>query len=177
MDGVKCHGVHTEAAQIAAAKRDPRAGGRVRTVLAAQVPLPAWDHMDLANLEPVGHVEMAMHGADVARALSRTGLGGTQLHGFNVAIHGDTLACQYSRGLTFVDVSDPANLAVRAPANFGTTISTAPGGTLAFTRDGTKAIVPVIWPNSCIYAFDVTTGDQVATPFSVTAYPQPSLQA
>jgi hypothetical protein len=119
--------------------------------------------------------EAMLHSFDVVSmtALDPDGLyiGGTQVHGGNVAIYGDTLACQWSRGLTFVDVSDPSNLAVRAPANFGTTVSTAPGGTLAFTRDGTKAIVPVIWPNSCIYAFDVITGEQVASPVEVDPYP------
>jgi len=96
---------------------------------------------------------------------------GAQYSGGHVARYGDTLACLWSRGLTFVDISDPTNLSVSCQANFGETVSTSPGGTVAFTADGTKVAAPVCWPGARLYAIDVATGDLVSEPSDVDAYP------
>lgn len=96
---------------------------------------------------------------------------GAQYSAGHVARHGDTLACLCSRGLTFADISDPTNLSVSCQANFGETISTSPGGTVAFTADGTNVVAPVCWPGARLYAIDVATGDLVSEPSDVDAYP------
>jgi hypothetical protein len=98
-------------------------------------------------------------------------VGGSQLFGADVAIHGDTVACLYSRGLTFADVSDPSNLVRAADANFGGTIAPQGSATVDFTADGSKAAVPVIYPANLVYTFEVATGDQVSAPFPVDAQP------
>ncbi|HUU94497.1 MAG TPA: hypothetical protein VM487_02060, partial [Phycisphaerae bacterium] len=96
---------------------------------------------------------------------------GSQYSSGRIARYGDTLACLYSRGLTFVDASDPTNLSVTCQADFGGTVSTSPGGTVAFTADGTKLAVPVVYPGARLYAIDVASGDLVSGPFDVDLYP------
>ncbi len=96
---------------------------------------------------------------------------GAQYSSFRIARYDDTLACLCSRGLAFVDVSNPADLAVTCQANFGGTVSTSPCGTVAFTADGTKVAVPVVWPGARLYAFEVATGERVSEPFGVDQYP------
>jgi hypothetical protein len=96
---------------------------------------------------------------------------GTQLYGDHVAIAGDTVACIWSRGLTFIDVSDPSNLTFIADADFGETVSAQGSATVAFTADGTRAAMPVIYPGDYVYTFDVATGAQVASPFPVDDQP------
>ncbi len=96
---------------------------------------------------------------------------GAQYLSGRLARYGDTLACLWARGLTFVDISDPTDLSVTCQANFGETVSTSPGGTVAFTADGTKVAVPVCWPGARLYALDVASGDLVSGPFDVDPYP------
>jgi hypothetical protein len=95
---------------------------------------------------------------------------GAQYLSGHLARYGDTLACLWARGLTFVDISDPTNLSVTCQADFGGTVSTSPGGTVAFTADGTKLAVPVCWPGARLYAFEVATGELVGGPFDVDPY-------
>ena len=98
-------------------------------------------------------------------------IAGSQHLSSPIAIHGDTLACLWSRGLTFVDVSDPTDLSVTCTANFGATVSTSPAGTVAFTADGAKVAVPVVYPGPRVYTFEAATGAQVSDPFEVDPYP------
>jgi len=96
---------------------------------------------------------------------------GAQYSAGRVTRYGDTLACLWSRGLTFVDISDPTNLSVSCQADFGETVSTSPGGTVAFTADGTKVAVPVCWPGARLYAIEAASGDLVSEPLDVDPYP------
>jgi hypothetical protein len=96
---------------------------------------------------------------------------GTQLYGDDVAIAGDTVACVWSRGLTFIDVSDPSDMTLRANADFGETVAAQGSATVAFTADGTRAAIPVIYPGDYVYTFDVATGAQVTPRFPVDDQP------
>jgi hypothetical protein len=96
---------------------------------------------------------------------------GTQNFGDDVAIHGNTVACVWSRGLTFIDVSDPTDMAIISNANFGGTVATQGSATVAFTADGTRAAIPVIYPNDYVYTFEVATGGQIAPPLLVDDQP------
>ena len=96
---------------------------------------------------------------------------GNQLYGCNVDLVGTTLACLWSRGLTFLDVSDPTNLTLISNGNFGGTIAPQGGATVALTADGTKAAIPVVYPGNYIYTIDVATGEQVVERVAVEATP------
>jgi hypothetical protein len=96
---------------------------------------------------------------------------GTQSFGDHVAIHGNTVACVWSRGLAFIDVSDPTDLALLSNANFGGTVAPQGDAAVAFTADGTGAAIPVIYPGNYVYTFDVATGAQVAPRFLVDDQP------
>jgi len=96
---------------------------------------------------------------------------GTQSFGDDVAIHGDTVACVWSRGLAFIDVSDPTGLVLLSNANFGGTVAPQGSATVAFTADGTGAAIPVIYPDDYVYTFEVATGAQVAPRFLVDDQP------
>jgi len=91
--------------------------------------------------------------------------------GDHVAIHGDTVACISSSGLSFIDVSDPTAMSLIANADFGGTIAPQGSATVAFTADGTMAAIPVVFPGLLVYTFEVATGVQVADPFLVDAQP------
>jgi hypothetical protein len=130
------------------------ADGRTGFVTDNSCMLHSFDVISLTALDPDG------------LAIASSSYSGGQL-----AIYGDTLACLWSRGLTFVDVSDPTNMTVSCQANFGETVSMAPGGTVGFTADGSKVAAPVIWPAARLYAFDAATGDQISAPFPVDPYP------
>ena len=96
---------------------------------------------------------------------------GTQSFGDDVAIHGNTVACVWSRGLAFIDVGDPTDLALLSNANFGGTVAPQGSATAAFAADGTRAAIPVVYPDDYVYTFEVATGAQVATPFLVDDQP------
>lgn len=97
---------------------------------------------------------------------------GNQSFADNLAIHGNTVACIWSRGLTFVDVSDPTNLTLISNADFeGQTIAPQGDARVAFSADGSKAAMPVIYPDMLVYTFDVATGKQVAEPLAVGDQP------
>jgi hypothetical protein len=130
------------------------ADGRTGFVTDNECVLHSFDVISLTVLDPDG-----------------VSVAGAQYLSGQVARYGDTLACLWSRGLTFVDISDPTNLSVTCQAAFGETVSTSPGGRVAFTADGTKVAVPVCWPGARLYAFEVATGDLVSGPFDVDAYP------
>ncbi len=96
---------------------------------------------------------------------------GTQLYGDDIAIHGSTVACLWSRGLAFVDVSDPYNLRLISNANFGGTVAPQGSATVAFTADGRAVATSVIYPDDYVYTFDVATGQQIAPRFKVDDEP------
>ncbi len=96
---------------------------------------------------------------------------GTQQFGDNIAIHNHTVACIWSRGLAFIDVSDPTNMTLRSNAAFGGTVAPQGSATVAFSANGTKAAMPVIFPDHRVYTFDVATGSQTAPPFPVDDQP------
>jgi len=96
---------------------------------------------------------------------------GTQSFGDDVAIHGNTVACVWSRGLAFIDVSDPTDLVLLSNANFGETVAPQGSATVAFAADGTRAAVPVIYPDDYVYTFEVATGAQVTPRFRVDDQP------
>ncbi len=95
-------------------------------------------------------------------------VGGTQLFGATVAIHGNTVACLYSRGLTFADVSDPTDMSVISEGDFDGTVAPQGGATVAFNADGTQATMSVCYPDDYVYAIEVATGE-VSPPFAVDA--------
>jgi hypothetical protein len=128
--------------------------GRTGFVTTEQCYLYAFDVMDLRLRDPDGVY-----------------IGGATQFGGHVAIHGSTVACLYGRGLTFVDASDPTNLTVISQADFGGTVAPQGSATVAFTADGTRAAMPVIYPGNLVYTFDVATGAQVAPPFAVDSQP------
>jgi hypothetical protein len=118
--------------------------------------------------------ERVLHSFDVVTlsVLDPDGVAfGTQNFGDDVAIHGNTVACVWSRGLTFIDVSDPTDMAIISNANFGGTVATQGSATVAFTADGTRAAIPVIYPNDYVYTFEVATGGQIAPPLLVDDQP------
>ncbi|MDY7108476.1 MAG: hypothetical protein SYC29_07545 [Planctomycetota bacterium] len=96
---------------------------------------------------------------------------GTQQFGDHIARHRDLMACIYSRGLTFVDISDPADMMLISDANFGGTVAPQGSATVAFSSDGSRAAIPVIYPDMLVYAFDVATGEQIADPLPVDDQP------
>jgi hypothetical protein len=96
---------------------------------------------------------------------------GTQQSGDHIARHRDVMACIYSRGLTFVDISDPADLSLISDAAFGGTVAPQGSATVAFSTDGSRAAIPVIYPDMLVYAFDVATGAQIADPMAVDDQP------
>jgi len=96
---------------------------------------------------------------------------GTQQSGDHIALHGDVMACIWSRGLAFVDVSDPADMSLISNANFGGTVAPQGSATVAFSSDGSRAAIPVIYPAMRVYAFDVATGAQIADPVTVDEQP------
>ncbi|NNF44723.1 MAG: hypothetical protein HKO59_11895 [Phycisphaerales bacterium] len=97
---------------------------------------------------------------------------GTQLSGDHLAIHGNTLACLWSRGLAFLDVSDPTNLTLIADAAFGEVVAPQGSATVAFSGDGTRAVTSVVFPGHRVYAFEVETGAQLASsPLTVSEQP------
>ncbi|RJP40679.1 MAG: hypothetical protein C4547_02440 [Phycisphaerales bacterium] len=122
----------------------------------------------------VSNQQRAIHSFDVVSlsVVDPDGLPfGTQGFGDHVALHGDTLAAIYSRGLTFVDVSDPADMHIISEAQFGGTVAPQGDARVAFSRDGTRAAMPVIFPAMRVYVFDVATGAQAANPFPVDDQP------
>ncbi|MCH8805092.1 MAG: hypothetical protein IH986_03280 [Planctomycetes bacterium] len=96
---------------------------------------------------------------------------GTGSFGDYIAIHGNTIAAISSRGLSFIDVSDPSDMTLIANANFGGTVAPQGSATVAFTADGNQAAMPVIFPANLIYIFEVATGAQAAPPFPVGDQP------
>jgi hypothetical protein len=96
---------------------------------------------------------------------------GTQQSGDHIARHGDVMACIYSRGLTFVDVSNPADMTLISNANFGGTVAPQGSATVAFSSDGSRAAIPVVYPGNLVYTFDVATGAQFADPLAVDDQP------
>ncbi|MGD8451858.1 MAG: hypothetical protein PVJ57_08570 [Phycisphaerae bacterium] len=100
---------------------------------------------------------------------------GTQGGSYGVVLHGDRAAVPWDRGLTFFDISDPTNLTVVSNAAFGGTVAPQGNGVVSFSQDGTKAIMPVIYPGNYVYSFYVETGAQFATRYEVSA--QPNLTA
>ena len=125
------------------------ADGRTGFVSSNQRVLHSFDVQTMSALDPDGIVF------------------GTTSFGDHIAIHGDTIAAISSRGLHFIDVSDPGNMTLIADANFGGTVAPQGSATVAFTADGTKAAMPVIFPANLIYTFEVASGAQAAPPFPV----------
>ncbi|UCD74871.1 MAG: hypothetical protein JSV91_13925 [Phycisphaerales bacterium] len=123
--------------------------GRTGFVSSNQRVLFSFDVLDLTLLDPDGFAF------------------GTQLYGDDVAINGNTVACVWSRGLTFVDVSDPTDMTLIANANFGGTVAPQGSATVEFTPDGQSAAIPIIYPADLVYVFDVATGEQIAEPFPI----------
>jgi len=118
--------------------------------------------------------ERVLHSFDVVAlsVLDPDGIAfGTQSFGDDVAIYGNTVACVWSRGLAFIDVSDPTDLTLLSNANFGETVAPQGSATVDFTADGIRAAVPVIYPGDYVYTFDVASGAQVAPRFLVDDQP------
>ncbi|MEE8460337.1 MAG: hypothetical protein V3S08_10700 [Phycisphaerales bacterium] len=129
------------------------ADGRTGFVSSNQRRLYSFDVVTMAVLDPDG-----------------LGFGTTSFSG-DIAIHGDTLACVWSRGLTFIDAGDPTNLSVISNAAFGEVVAPQGSATTAFTADGTGAAMPVIYPANLVYTFDVASGEQISAPFAVGDQP------
>jgi hypothetical protein len=118
--------------------------------------------------------ERVLHSFDVVTlsVLDPDGIAfGSQYYGDDLAIHGNTVACVWSRGLTFIDVSDPTDMAIISNANFGGTVALQGNATAAFTADGTRVAIPVVYPDDYVYTFEVATGAQVAPPLLVDDQP------
>ena len=96
---------------------------------------------------------------------------GTQSFAGDIAIHGDTVACVWSRGLAFIDAGDPSNLSLISNAAFGEVVAPQGSATTAFTADGTGAAMPVVFPGNRVYTFDVASGEQISPPFAVDDQP------
>lgn len=96
---------------------------------------------------------------------------GNQSFAGNIALHGDTLACVWSRGLAFIDASNPSSLSLISNAAFGQVVAPQGGATTAFTADGTAAAMPVVFPANLVYTFSVADGAQVSAPFVVDDQP------
>jgi len=96
---------------------------------------------------------------------------GTQSFAGDIAIHGDTVACVWSRGLAFIDAGDPSNLSLISNAAFGEVVAPQGSATTAFTADGTGAAIPVVFPGNRVYTFDVASGEQISPPFAVDDQP------
>jgi hypothetical protein len=96
---------------------------------------------------------------------------GTESFGDHIARHRDVMACVYSRGLTFVDISDPSDLSLISNANFGGTVAPQGSATVAFSSDGSRAAIPVVYPDDLVYTFDVATGAPIADPLLVDDQP------
>ncbi len=96
---------------------------------------------------------------------------GTQQLGGTVAICGNSVSCLYSRGLSFIDVSDPTQMTLISNANFGETVAPQGSATVAFSADGSRAAFPAIYPGNYIYTFDVSTGQQFMPRYPVDAQP------
>ncbi|MEW6252400.1 MAG: hypothetical protein AB1716_17310 [Planctomycetota bacterium] len=129
------------------------ADGRTGFVTSNERILYAFDVVSLAVLDPDG---LAF---------------GTQSFGDNIAIYGNTVACVWSRGLAFADVSNPYDLRLISNANFGGTVAPPGSAWVAFTADGRGAAIPVVYPGNYVYTFDVATGAQVWPPFPVEQGP------
>lgn len=129
------------------------ADGRTGFLSSNQRVLFSFDVLDLVLLDPDGQPF------------------GNQQYGDDIAIHGDTVACVWSRGLTFIDVSNPADMAVICDADFGGVVAPQGSATVEFSTDGKSAAMPVIYPDNLVYTFDVATGDRIADPFVVDAQP------
>jgi len=95
---------------------------------------------------------------------------GDQGLGLDIAIHGDVVACLSSKGLSFIDVSDPSDMALMADADFGEVLIQG-SAQVAFSATGDAVAVPTISPDDLVYTFDVATGEQVAAPFPVSESP------
>ncbi len=122
----------------------------------------------------VSSQERRLYSFDVVTmaVLDPDGLGfGTSFFSGNIAIHGDTLACVWSHGLTFIDAGDPTDLSVISIATFGALVAPQGSATAAFTADGTGAAISVIYPANLVYTFDVASGEQVSAPFVVGDQP------
>jgi len=129
------------------------ADGRTGFVSSNERRLYSFDVMTLAVLDP-------------------DGMGfGTQSFAGDIAIHGETVACVWSRGLVFIDVSNPTNLSLISNAAFGEVVAPQGSATTAFTADGTGAAMPVVFPANLVYTFDVASGEQISTPFAVDDQP------
>jgi len=96
---------------------------------------------------------------------------GTTLYGGNIALKGTTVACVYSRGLSFIDVSNPSQMSPLSEADFGEVVAPQGSATVAFNTDGTRAAIPVIYPGNYIYSFDVASGQQYIPRYQVDAQP------
>lgn len=129
------------------------ADGRTGFVSSNQRVLYSFDVIDLVVLDPNGFPF------------------GNQSFSGNIAIHGDTVACVWSRGLVFVDAGDPTNLSLISNAAFGEVVAPQGSATTAFTADGTGAAMPVIFPADRVYTFDVSSGEQTSAPFAVDDQP------
>lgn len=127
--------------------------GRTGFITSQERVLYSFDVIDLAVVDPDGLTF------------------GTQGFGEDVAIYGDTVGAIYSRGLTFVDVSDPADMQIISEARFGETVAPQGNATVEFTADGTQAAMSVVYPGHFVYTFDVQTGEQVADRFPVGEQP------
>ena len=96
---------------------------------------------------------------------------GTMLYGGNIALKGTTVACIYSRGLSFIDVSDPSQMSPLSEADFGEVVAPQGAATVAFNGSGNRAAVPVIYPGNYVYSFDVASGQQYMPRYQVDAQP------
>lgn len=91
--------------------------------------------------------------------------------GSDIAIHGEVVACLSSKGLSFIDVSDPSHMRLISDADFDGASTVQGSATVEFSSDGGKVAAPTILPDDLVFTFDVFTGEQVADPFSVSDNP------
>jgi hypothetical protein len=96
---------------------------------------------------------------------------GTGNSGLSIAIHEDTVACVWSNGLAFIDVSDPRSLSLISDADFGTLVAMQGSATAAFSFEGSKAAIPTIFPGDDVYTFRVASGARLRSPFPVHENP------
>ena len=146
-----------------------------------ELPQPATfgsnDNIVFAADSPVGFVstnERVLYSFNVEtlQLLDPDGIAfGNQQFGDHIAIHGDVVACVWSRGLSFIDVSDPADMTLISNGNFGGTVAPQGNATVAFSVDGSRAAVPVVYPGNLVYTFEVATGEQVSPPLAVDDQP------
>ena len=127
--------------------------GRTGFVASTNRRLYSFDVIDLVTLDPDGVVY------------------GTSSLALSITRSGSTIGCLWGRGLAFVDASDPTNMTVFSNAHFGEVVAPQGSSRVGFSADGGQAAVPVIYPGSYVYTFDVATGEPLRPRFAVSQQP------